>query len=210
MSAVHNKKSRDPRRAPDLVRRPTFGLWDVTFFLDSPATSLSKADEVIFGHWDDYADEAVNVLHKMIKQTEDLAFGDDEYTDLVRTFQAFPRRPNLLNILRDNVYDEHESVVIVTTNMTHTPVQKPWQLWATKVEVIHRGLAQTMSRCMLQPAKQDEGDFGLSHLSISSSLVKTEGWTGLLHKVLDSASEPDEQPEHPTTGLEGKLQLMGV
>lgn len=90
MSRVHNVSNTDPRRAPDLVPRPTFGLWDAIFFLNQDATSLIDADEVVFGHWDDYADQAINVLHQMINQTEMLVFSQDEYTDLVRTFQAFP------------------------------------------------------------------------------------------------------------------------
>lgn len=64
-----------------------------------------------------------------------------------------------------------------------------------------------MSCCRLRLAKQDEDDFGLAQLSISCDLPKTESFTGLLHKMLDSASEPDE-PEEPKTGLEGHMQRM--
>ncbi len=51
MSRVYNTSNADPRRAPDLAPRPTFGLWDAIFVLDQPdtRTSLSEADEVIFG-----------------------------------------------------------------------------------------------------------------------------------------------------------------
>lgn len=170
----------------------------------------------------------------MIIQTEMLVFSDDEYTDLVRTFQAFPHRPNLSNVLRNNLYDEQECATKALDDRTKTltssdienrfqdfpgdtrpqgalfvsPVQEAWYLWATRIEEIHRGLAEQMSRCKLRLAKQDETDFGLAHLSISSDLPKNESLTGLLHKMLDSASEPDE-PEDPKTGLEGHMQLMG-
>ena len=209
MSSVYNVSKRDPRRAPDLATRPTFGPWDVAFFLDESGTSLSKADEIIFGHWDDYADQTIRTLHQMIKQTEELVFCDDEYTDLVRTFQAFPHRPNLLIVLRDGVYDKHESPVKALAHSALTPVQKVWHLWATRVEAIHQDLAQKMSCCKLRFAGQDEGDFGLAHLSISSDLLKVERLTRLLHKILDSASEPDEEPENPKTGLEAHMQSMG-
>lgn len=66
-----------------------------------------------------------------------------------------------------------------------------------------------MSRCKLKLAKQDETDFGLAQLSLSSNLPKAENLIGLLHKVLDSASEPDEELENPKTGLEAHMQLMG-
>ena len=145
----------------------------------------------------------------MIKQTEKLVFSNDEYTDLVRTFQAFPHRPNLSNVLRDNLYDEHECVVKALADLTQTPVQKVWYMWATRVEEIYRDLAERMSRCTLQLAKQESDDFGLAHLSLSFDLPKTETLTGLLHKVLDSASEPDEEPENTQTGLEAHMQLMG-
>ena len=207
MSSIYNVSERDPRRAPDLATRPTFGPWDVVFFLDESGTSLSKADEIIFGHWDDYADQAINTLHQMIKQTEELVFCDDEYTDLVRTFQAFPHRPNLLTVLRDGVYDEHESAVKALADSALTPVQKVWHLWATRVEAIHQDLAQKMSCCKLRLAGQDEGDFGLAHLSISSDLLKVDSLTGLLHKILDSASEPDGEAK---TGLEAHMQSMGL
>ena len=203
----------DPCRAPDMPPRPTFGLWDAIFFLDEPSMPLSKADEVIFGHWDDYADQAIGTLHQMIKQTEDLVFPNDEYTDLVWTFsQAFPHRPNLLTILRDNVYDKHKSGVNPMVNLPQTPVQKAWHLWATKVDVIHRDFAQKMSCCKLQFGKQDEADFGMAHLSISTNLPKTDSLTNLLHKVLDSASEPDafaEEPENSKTGLEAHMHSLG-
>ena len=169
---------------------------------------LSKADEVIFGHWDDYADQAIRTLHQMIKQTEDLVFSNDEYTDLVRTFQAFPHRPNLLTVLRDNAYDEHESGVNPTVNLTQTPVQKAWHLWATRVDAIHRDFAQKMSCCKLQHGKQDEGDFGMAHLSINTNLPNPDCLTDLLHKILDSASEPDEEPENSNTGLEAHMHSM--
>ena len=210
MSQAHNINSSNPRKAPDLVHQPKFGLWDVIFFLDRPDTSLSKADEILFGHWDDYADQAIMILHQMIKQTEDLVFGDDEYTDLVRTFQAFPHRPNISAVLRDNVYNEHENIANMQTDLTQTPVQKVWRMWAARVEIIHQDLAARMSRCKIQPAKQDEGDLGLSQLSLSARHPKTESMTGLLHKVLDSASEPDEEPQNPKTGLEARMQLMGL
>ena len=211
MHSVDHVSNRDPRRAPDLVPRPTFGLWDVSFFLDEPSTrtSLSKADEVIFGHWDDYADLVIKTLHQMIKQTEELVFYDDEYTDLVRTFQAFPHRPNLSTVLRDDAYDEHEIGAKVQADQAQTPVQKVWQAWAARVEAIHQDLAEKLSRCKLQPAKQDEGDFGLAHLSISCNLPKTHSLTGLLHKILDSASEPDEEQKNPETGLEAHMHSMG-
>lgn len=205
MNCVYNVSKRDPRRAPDLAPRPTFGVWDAGFFLDQPGMSLSEADEVIFGHWDDYADQAISLLHRMIKRTEELVFSDDEYTDLVRTFQAFPHRPNLSTVLRDNVYDENECAVKVLIS----PVQQVWHMWATRVEKVHRDLAEKMSRCKLKLAQRDEDDFGLVHLSLSSHLSGTESLTGLLHKVLDSASDPDEEPENPKTGLEAHMELMG-
>ena len=209
MSRVYNTSTPDPRRTPELAPRPTFGLWDAIFFLEQPGMSLSDADEVIFGHWDDYADQAVSILHQMIKQTEDLVFSDDEYTDLIRTFQAFPHRPNLSNVLSDNLYDEHECAVEALPDLAQTPVQKVWHKWATRTEAIHRGLAETMGRCKLQLAKPDASDFGLSHLSLSPDLPRCESLMGLLHKILDSASEPDEAPENRKTGLEAHMQLMG-
>ena len=209
MDRANNVSNTDPRRAPQFVPRPTFGLWDAIFFLDKEATSLIEADEVVFGHWDDYADQAINTLHQMIIQTEMLVFSDDEYTDLVRTFQAFPHRPNLSTVLRDNLYDEHEILINDLSDLTPTPVQKVWHMWATRIEEIHRGLAEKMSRCKLRLAKQDEGDFGLGKLSISVDPPRSESLTGLLHLMLDSASEADDQPEYPETGLEGHLQLMG-
>lgn len=209
MSRVYNISNPDPRRAPDLAPRPTFGVWDAIFFLDQPGISLSHADEAIFGHWDDYADQAISILHQMIKQTEGLVFSDDEYTDLIRTFQAFPHRPNISSVLRDNLYDVQECAAKALLDMAQTPVQKVWHVWATRTEAIHRGLAEKMGRCKLQPAKQDESDFGLSHLSLSPDLPRSESLTGLLHKILDSASEPDEEPENRKTGLEAHMQLMG-
>ena len=199
----------DPSRAPDLSPQPSFGLWNAIFFLDQFGTSLRQADEVIFGHWDDFADQAINTLHQMIKQTEELVFPHDEYTDLVRTFQAFPHRPNLSTVLEEKVYDECDSIVDLVADQVQTPVQKVWLTWAVRVEAIHQDLAQKMGRCKLRPAKHDEGDFGLENLSLSSHLPKTESLTDLLHKILDSSSEPDEQPEGPKTGLEAHMQRMG-
>ena len=190
--------------------RPTFGLWDVLFFDDEPGMSLRRADEVIFGHWDDYADQAIRTLHQMIKQTEDLVFPNDEYTDLVRTFQAFPHRPNLSTVLRDNVYDEHESGVDPMVNLPQTPVQKAWHLWATRVDAIHRDFAQKMRCCRLQLVKQDGADFGMANLSINTNLRKPDNLTELLHEILDSASEPDEEPERPKTGLEAHMHNMSL
>ena len=210
MDRANNVSNTDPRRAPQFVPRPKFGLWDAIFFLNQDATSLIEADEVVFGHWDDYADLAINTLHQMITQTEMLLYSDDEYTDLVRTFQAFPHRPNLSIVLRDNLYDEHEILINNLGDLTPTPVQKVWNMWATRIEEIHRDLAEKMSRCKLRLAKQDEGDFGLGELSISVDPPRSESLTGLLHKMLDSASEPDVEPENPETGLEGHLQLMGL
>ena len=209
MTYFHQHSAPDPRQAPEIAPRPTYGLWDAIFFLDHYGTSLSEADEVIFGHWDDYADETIKILHRMIQQTERLVFSDDEYTDLVRTFRDFPHRPNLSTVLRDATYDEPESVVTVVANLALTPVQKAWHTWASRVEEVHRGLAEKMSRCKLQLAKQDEGGFGLASLCLSSDLPKAEGLTSLVHKILDSASEPDEEPHDPGTGLEADLQLMG-
>ena len=209
MSRVYSVGNVDPRRAPDLTQRPTFGLWDANFFLDRPGTSLSEADEVIFGHWDDYADQAIKILHEMIKQTEALIFSNDEYTDLVRTFQAFPHRPSLTTVLRDNVYAEHKCAVTAMTDLAQTPVQKVWYTFATKVEAIHQDLAEKMRHCKLQLAKQDNGDFGLANLSLSSDLPRIESLTGLLHLILDSASEPDEEQDNARTGLEAQMRLMG-
>ena len=169
--------------------------------------TLSDADEVIFGHWDDYADQTIGVLHRTIQQTERLVFPNDEYTDLVRTFQAFPHRPNLSNVLRDILYDEHESVMKVIANGVQTPAQTQWHTWADGVEEIHRNLAEKMSRCRLKLADEDEEDLGLANLSIAPP--KTETLTGLLHKILDSASESDEEQRDAQTGLESHLQLMG-
>ena len=182
---------------------------DAIFFHDQPGTSLRQADEIIFGHWDDYADQVIRVLHLMIKQTEELVFPNDEYTDLVRTFQAFPHRPNLSIVLKDSVYNEHECVEKLQTKQACTPAQKVWLAWATRVEEIHEDLAEKMSHCKLQLSKQHEEDFGLANLSLSSDLPKTESLTGLLHKILDSSSEPDEELENPQTGLEARMQLMG-
>ncbi len=210
MSRGPHVSNSNPRRAPEIVPRPTFGLWDAMFFLDQFDTSLRKADEVIFGHWDDYADETIKILHQMIKQTEELVFPDDEYTDLVRTFQAFPHRPNLSTVLRDSMYEEHHSVAKLVADLVQTPVQEIWYLWATKVEAIHRDLAQKVGHCKLQPDKQNECDLGLAHLSLSSNPPKTEKLTGLLHKILNSASEPDEEPENPNTGLEAPMKVMGL
>lgn len=210
MSPVYHVKSPDPSKAPGLPARPTFRLWDAIFFLDQPGVSLSKADEVIFGHWDDYADQTIQILHQMIRQTERLTFSDDEYTDLARTLQAFPHRPSLSSVLRENMYDEHECAAQAMSHLDQTPVQKVWHMWATRMEEIYRSLAEKMSRCKLRLARQDEHDFGLANLSIASSdQPKTESLTGLLHNMLDSASEPDEQPENPETGLEAHVQLMG-
>ena len=169
--------------------------------------TLSDADEVIFGHWDDYADQTIGVLHRMIHQTERLVFSNDEYTNLVRTFQAFPHRPNLPNVLRDVLYDEHESVMEVIADGVQTPVQTRWHRWADGVEEIYRNLAEKMGRCRLKLADEEEDDFGLANLSIA--VPKTETLTGLLHKILDSASEPDEEKGDAQTGLESCLQLMG-
>lgn len=126
MSPVYDGSNPDPRRAPDLVPRPTFGLWEAIFFLDEPGASLSQADEVIFGHWDDYADLAVKMFHQMIQQTDGLVFSDDEYTDLVRTLvQAPPHRPNLSTVLRDNVYDEDEYVEKALANQSRSELSFP-------------------------------------------------------------------------------------
>lgn len=171
--------------------------------------SLGEADTVVFGHWDDYADHAIRILHDAIRQTEALVFSNDEYTDLVRTFQAFPHRPSFSAVLRDNVYDEHGCAVTALAYLTQTPVQRLWHQWATRVEEIHHDLAEKMGRCRLRFAKQDEDDFGLAHLALSSDLPRAESLTGLLHKILDSASEPDEESEDAGTGLEGRMQLMG-
>ena len=190
--------------------RPTFGLWDVLFFDDKPGMPLRKADEVIFGHWDDYADQAIRTLHQMIKQTEDLVFPNDEYTDLVRTFQAFPHRPSLLTVLRDKAYNEHESGVNPMVNLPQTPVQKAWHLWATRVDIIHGDFAQKMSCCRLRLVKQDDADFGMANLSININLPKTDSLTELLHKILDSASEPDEEPESSKIGLEAHMHDMSL
>lgn len=209
MCHIYKVSNSNPRRAPDLSPRSTFGLWEALFFSDQPGMSLSKADEIIFGHFDDYADQAIRTLHLMIKQTEDLEFSDDEYTDLVRTFQAFPHRPNLSTVLRDNVYDEYEGGAKAVTAVAQTPVQKVWQTWASRVENIHQGLAEKMSRCNLRLAKQDKDDFGFANLSLSSALPEAESLTDLLSKILDSASEPDEELEDPKTGLEAHMQLMG-
>ena len=205
MSRVCQKT--DSRIAPGLAARPSFGAWDALFFLDRPGMTLSDADEVIFGHWDDYADQTIGVLHRMIQQTERLVFSNDEYTNLVRTFQAFPHRPNLSNLLRDVRYDERESVMEVIADGVQTPAQTQWHAWADRVEEIHRNLAEKMSRCRRKLADEEEEDFGFANLSIA--LPKTETLTGLLHKILDSASEPDEEQEDAQTGLESHLQLMG-
>ena len=145
----------------------------------------------------------------MIKQTEELEFSKDEYTDLVRTFQTFPRRPNLSAVLEDHVYDECGVVVDLVARQAQTPVQKVWFSWAVRVEAIHQDRAQKMRRCKLKRVEQDEGDFGLEHVSLSPNLPKTESLTDLLHKSLDSSSEPDEKPENPETGLETHMQRMG-
>ena len=50
MDRVNTVSNTDPRRAPELIPRPTFGLWDAIFFLNQDATSLIEADEVVFGH----------------------------------------------------------------------------------------------------------------------------------------------------------------
>lgn len=76
--------------------------------------------------------------------------------------------------------------------------------------MIYRDLATRMSRCKIQPAKRDEGDFGIAHLSLSAKLPKTETMTGLLHQMLDSASEPDEESQDTKTGLETRMQHMGI
>ena len=193
-----------------MPRRPTFGLWDVSFFDDGPGMPLRMADEVIFGHWDDFADQAIRTLHQMIKQTEDLVFLNDEYTDLVRTFQAFPHRPNILTVLKDDAYNEHESGVNPMVNLHQTPVQKAWHLWATRVDAIHQDFAQEMSRCKLKLGKQDNADFGMAYLSINTNLPKPDSLTDLLHKMLDSASEPDEQPENSKTGLEAHMHSVSL
>ena len=200
-------KNPDPRIAPGLAARPTFGAWDALFFLDQFGMTLSDADQVIFGHWDDYADQTIGVLHRMIQQTERLVFSNDEYTNLVRTFQAFPHRPNLSNVLRDVLYDEHESVIKVIADGVQTPAQTQWHTWADRVGEIHRNLAEQMGRCRLKLADEDGEDFGFASLSIA--LPKTETLTGLLHKILDSASEPEEEQEDAQTGLESHLNLMG-
>ena len=212
MIRVYYGSNQDPRKAPDLARRRTFGVWDAIFVLDQPNASLSTVDEVIFGHWDDFADLSINLLHQMIKQTEKLVFSNDEYTDLVRTFQAFPHRPNLSTVLRENVYDEHECAVKAIADLGQTPVQKVWHLWATRLEEIHRDLAEKLSRCEVRVRlpEHDKDDFGLAHLSLSSDLTKADSLPGLLHKILDSASEPDEEPEKPKTGLEVDMQFMGL
>ncbi|KAM0793935.1 hypothetical protein BDR22DRAFT_54897 [Usnea florida] len=197
----------DSRIAPGLAARPSFGAWDALFFLDRSGMTLSDADEVIFGHWDDYADQAIGVLHRMIQQTERLVFSNDEYTNLVRTFQAFPHRPNLSSVLRDVRYDERESVTEVIADGVQTPAQTQWHKWADRVEEIHRNLAEKMSRCRPKLVDEEEEDLGFASLSIAPP--KTETLTGLLHKILDSASEPDEEQEDAQTGLESHLQLMG-
>ena len=198
----------DPSRAPDLSPQPSFGLWNAILFLDQFGTSLRKADEVIFGHWDDYANRVINTLHQMIKQTEGLVFSNDEYRDLVRTLRAFPHRPNLSTVLEDQVYDECDSIVDVVARQLQTPVKKVWFTWAVRVEAIHQDMAQQMGHCKLKPVKHDEGDFGLEHLSLPSNLPKTDSLTDLLHKVLDSSSEPDEKPENSNTGLEAQMERM--
>lgn len=208
MSRFYNVNNTDLRRAPDVAPRPTFGLWDALFFLDQPGASLSQADQAVFGHWDDYADQAIRILHQMIKQTEELVFSNDEYTDLARTFQAFPHRPNLSIVLRDNVYDEHEAAGRILADHSQTPVQRIWHMWANRVEEIHQDLAEKMRHCKLQLAKQDEEDLGLANLSLSSNRPKSESMTGLLHLILDSASEPDDL-ENIQTGLEARMQHMG-
>ena len=109
------------------------------------------------------------------------------------------------------MYDENECGVKALASLTQTPVQKVWHMWATRVEEIYQGLAEKMSLCKPKLAKQDEdeNDFGLAHLSLSSDLPKAESLRGLLHKILDSASEPDEEPDDAKTGLEAHIQLMG-
>ena len=209
MSRVYDVRMFDPSRAPDLSPPPSFGLWNAIIFLDQFGTSLSKADEVIFGHWNDYADKVINMFHQMIRQTDELVFSNDEYTDLVRILQAFPHRPNLAIVLADKVYDECDGIVDMVAHQVQTPVQKVWSAWAVRVEAIYRELVQKMGRCKLRPAKLDEADFGSERLFSSSDLPKTEGLTDLLHKILDSSSEPEEQPENPKTGLEAHMQRMG-
>ena len=88
-----------------------------------------------------------------------------------------------------------------------TPAQTQWHAWADGVEEIHRDLAEKMRRCRLKRTDEDEEDLGLANLSIA--LPKTETMTGLLHQILDSASEPDEERGDTQTGLESHLQLMG-
>lgn len=46
------------------------------------------------------------------------------YTNLVRTFQAFPHWPNLVNVLRDVGFDEQGSVVKVIADGGKTPAQR--------------------------------------------------------------------------------------
>lgn len=149
MSPVYSVHKPDPRRAPALPPRTTFRLWDAVFFLDQDTVSLRQADEVIFGHWDDFADQAFQVLHQMITQTERLMFPDDEYTDLARTLQAFPHRPSLPSVLGGNAYDEHEYAPEAMPHLDKTPVQKVWHVWATRVEEIYEYLAANMRRCGL-------------------------------------------------------------
>ena len=50
----------------------------------------------------------------------------------------------------------------------------------------------------------------MAHLSINTNLPKTDSLTDLLHKILDSASEPDEEPENSKTGIEGQMYSLSL
>lgn len=62
-------------------------------------------------------------------------------------------------------------------------------------------------RVKVAEEEEEEEDFGFADLSIGVS--KRESMTGLLHQILDSASEPDEERGDGRIGLERRLQRMG-
>lgn len=125
-------------QSPDMPRRQGWNADDI-LPMGADYTYAEAAKEIMF-LWNEWADSAENILHKMIDHMEESDISYDDYLTLVRQLAAYPKRP-----------------LLPAANFHERPgnlLGRVWNEWADAVERLVNDMKRAIERSVPLPREE--------------------------------------------------------
>ncbi|KAL2045062.1 hypothetical protein N7G274_002837 [Stereocaulon virgatum] len=172
-----------PQKAPEVPRRPD---WKANCIVVAAQGSLRATLEAIHQTSTRWANNFDNNFRPMKRQIEELDVAEDDYIGLIWLFSDHPPRPTVPTA---EDYNKVQKQLVKHFPYFHLVMfHESWNDSADKLEQTHIGMATELLRHHSIPRRamqmvDDNGDLGMSNLSITSQTAKRKELEGILNTM---------------------------